>query len=101
MKQYLIYTISFVSLELPQYIAIVPYQAQQDDELSFSADVVLEILDPTNTSRWFKDRLSDQVGLIPSTYVQPIDTHNQCKLNFTFFRIRFFSIFQNNNDHHI
>ena len=69
----------FFSLELPQYIALFPYEAQQDDELSFPTDAVLEILDQVNTSGWFKARLGDQVGLIPSTYVQPINTHNQCK----------------------
>jgi len=83
----------FFSLEFPQYIALFQYEAQQDDELSFPADAVLEILDQENTSGWFKARLGDQVGLIPSTYVQRIDTYNQCKLNFIFFRIRFFSIF--------
>ncbi|CAF0755063.1 unnamed protein product [Adineta ricciae] len=60
------------------YIAIFPYDAQQDDELSFPADAVLEISDPENTSGWFKARLGDQVGLIPSTYVQLIDAHHQC-----------------------
>ncbi|CAF1360454.1 unnamed protein product [Rotaria sp. Silwood1] len=67
--------------KLPQYIAIFPYEAQQDDELSFPADAILEILPEANTSGWFKARFGDQVGLIPSTYVQPIDTHSQCKYN--------------------
>ncbi|CAF4930633.1 unnamed protein product, partial [Rotaria sp. Silwood1] len=66
-----------VRVELPQYIAIFPYEAQQDDELSFPADAILEILHEANTSGWFKARFGDQVGLIPSTYVQPIDTHSQ------------------------
>ncbi|CAF0815781.1 unnamed protein product [Rotaria sordida] len=63
--------------KLPQYIAIFPYEAQQDDEISFPADAILEILHEANTSGWFKARFGDQVGLIPSTYVQPIDAHNQ------------------------
>lgn len=54
-------------------MAIFPYDAQQDDELSFPADAILEILDPENTSGWFKARLGDQIGLIPSTYVQSLD----------------------------
>ena len=61
-------------LELPRYIAIFPYDAQQEDELSFPADAILEILDPDSTSGWFKARLGDQTGLIPFTYVQPVDT---------------------------
>ncbi|CAF4343732.1 unnamed protein product [Rotaria sp. Silwood2] len=64
------------TLKLPQYMAIFPYEAQQDDELSFPADAILEILHEANTSGWFKARFGNQVGLIPSTYVQPIDTHN-------------------------
>jgi hypothetical protein len=60
-------------------MAIFPYDAQQEDELSFPADAILEILDHTNPSGWFKARLGDQVGLIPSTYVQPIDAHHQRK----------------------
>lgn len=54
-------------------MAIFPYEAQQEDELSFPADAVLEILDTTNPSGWFKAKLGDQVGLIPSTYVQILD----------------------------
>lgn len=60
-------------------MAIFPYEAQQEDELSFPADAVLEILDPDSTSGWFKARLDDKTGLIPSTYVQLIDGPNQCK----------------------
>ena len=60
-------------LELPRFIAIFPYDAQQDDELSFPADAILEILDPDSTSGWFKARLGDRTGLIPFTYVQPVD----------------------------
>ncbi|CAF5073894.1 unnamed protein product, partial [Rotaria sp. Silwood1] len=78
---YINLTYLIFSLKLPQYIAIFPYEAQQDDELSFPADAILEILHEADTSGWFKARFGDQVGLIPSTYVQPIDTHSQCKYN--------------------
>lgn len=60
-------------LDLPRYIAIFPYDAQQEDELSFPADAILEIVDQTSTTGWFKAKLGDQVGLIPSTYVQAMD----------------------------
>lgn len=60
-------------------MAIFPYEAQQHDELSFPADAILEILDQENTSGWFKARLGDQTGLIPSTYVQAIDVPHQRK----------------------
>lgn len=68
-------------------MAIFPYEAQQEDELSFPADAVLEILDTTNPSGWFKAKLGDQIGLIPSTYVQILDLPHPCKstgLNKTF-----------------
>ena len=65
--------------DVSQYIAIFPYEAQQDDELSFPADAILEILDQTSANGWFKAQLGDRVGLIPSTYVQAIDNHQSCK----------------------
>ena len=68
-----VHAFASVVLELPRYIAIFPYDAQQEDELSFPADAILEILDPDSTSGWFKARLGDQTGLIPFTYVQPVD----------------------------
>jgi hypothetical protein len=69
----------FLSLELPRYIAIFPYEAQQDDELSFPADAIFEILEDAGNSGWFKARYNHQIGLIPSTYVKPIDELNPCK----------------------
>ncbi|CAF3971444.1 unnamed protein product, partial [Rotaria sp. Silwood2] len=66
----------FLNQIIPEYMTIFPYEAQQDDELRFPADAILEILHEANTSGWFKARFGNQVGLISSTYVQPIDTHN-------------------------
>ena len=63
---------------MPRYIAIFPYDAQQEDELSFPADAILEIVDQTSTTGWFKAKLGDQVGLIPSTYVQAMDAPTTC-----------------------
>jgi len=70
----------FLSLEFPRYIAIFPYEAQQDDELSFPADAIFEILEDAGNSGWFKARYNNKTGLIPSTYVKPLDEHNPCKL---------------------
>jgi hypothetical protein len=64
------------TIELPRYIAIFPYEAQQDDELSFPADAIFEILEDAGNSGWFKARYNHQIGLIPSTYVKPIDELN-------------------------
>lgn len=60
-------------------MSIFPYEAQHDDELSFPADATLEILHEASAAGWFTARLGDQVGLIPATYVQPIESHNQRK----------------------
>jgi hypothetical protein len=69
----------FVPLEPYRCVAIFPYEAQQEDELSFPADAILEILDPVNTSGWFKAQLGDRIGLVPSTYMQSLNTPNPCK----------------------
>ncbi|CAF3803002.1 unnamed protein product, partial [Rotaria sp. Silwood1] len=60
---------------LPRYIALFAYDAQQDDELSFPADAILEILEQADHNGWFKARYGNKIGLIPSTYVKPIDEH--------------------------
>ncbi|UJR22027.1 hypothetical protein I4U23_025094 [Adineta vaga] len=59
--------------EYPRYVASFAYEAQQDDELSFPADAILEILDQEGTTGWFRARYNNQTGLIPSTYVKPIE----------------------------
>ncbi|CAF0882259.1 unnamed protein product [Rotaria sordida] len=61
--------------ESPRYIALFAYDAQHEDELSFPADAILEILDQSGNNGWFKARYNNQIGLIPSTYVKPIDEH--------------------------
>ena len=66
-------------LALPRYIAIFPYEAQQDDELSFPADAIFEILEDAGNTGWLKARYNQQVGLIPSTYVKPVDQLTPCK----------------------
>ena len=66
-------------LESLQYVAIFPYDAQHDDELSFPIGANLEILEQSDNSGWFKARYGNQIGLIPSTYVQPIEQSNRCK----------------------
>ena len=67
-------------LEFPRCKAIFAYEARQSDELSFPTDAILEILEREGNSDWFKARYGNQIGLIPSTYVIPIDEFNPCKL---------------------
>ncbi|CAF4186889.1 unnamed protein product, partial [Rotaria sp. Silwood2] len=64
--------------ELPRYIALFAYDAQQADELSFPADAILELLEQADHDGWFKARYGNKIGLIPSTYVKPIDEHTAC-----------------------
>jgi hypothetical protein len=78
----------FLSLEFPRYTAIFPYEAQQDDELSFPADAIFEIIGDAGNTGWFKARYNNQVGLIPSTYVKPIDELNACKLKRNDYQLR-------------
>ncbi|CAF0939796.1 unnamed protein product [Adineta ricciae] len=59
--------------EYPRYVANFAYEAQQDDELSFPADAILEILDQGGSTGWFKARYNNQTGLVPSTYVKPLE----------------------------
>lgn len=66
---------------MPRYIAIFPYEAQQDDELSFPADAIFEIIEETSQAGWLKARYNNQIGLIPSTYVKPIEELTPCKSN--------------------
>lgn len=61
-------------------MALFPYDAQQDDELSFPADAILEILEQGDNEGWFKARYGNKIGLIPSTYVKQLDETNACKL---------------------
>ena len=68
-----------LSLALPRYIAIFPYEAQQDDELSFPIHAIFEILEDAGNSGWYKARYNNQIGLIPSTYVKPVEQSTPCK----------------------
>lgn len=79
---------SFVFVEIYRYIAIFPYQAQLEDELSFPVDAILEVVDRTSNTDWFKARLGNQIGLVPSTYVQPVDDRRPCKFRSDLLSIR-------------
>ncbi|XP_046858813.1 osteoclast-stimulating factor 1-like [Xenia sp. Carnegie-2017] len=49
--------------------ALYRYEAQQKDELSFEEEDVLYIIDKTQ-GEWWKARVRNKVGLIPSNYVE-------------------------------
>jgi len=55
-------------------VALYPFKAQNDTELSFNKGDRLEILDrPANDPEWFKARNQcGQIGLVPSNYLQEL-----------------------------
>ena len=59
-------------------IALYDYQAQGDEEISFSADSVLYILDKEDPD-WYKAQLKvpvnqdGPVGLIPANYIENVN----------------------------
>merc|ERR1719382_434986 len=55
-------------------VALYPFKAQSDTELSFSKGDRLEVLDrPASDPEWFKARNQmGQVGLVPSNYLQEL-----------------------------
>lgn len=49
--------------------AIYPYNATRSDELTFDEGDLLYIIDKSNANGWWKARVGDKTGLIPSNYV--------------------------------
>lgn len=49
--------------------AVYPYAAQRGDELSFEEGDLLYILDKSDTTGWWKARVGNKTGVIPSNYV--------------------------------
>ena len=56
---------------MEQVIAIYSYNAQNDDELTFLKDSVINVVSKDDQD-WWKGELNGEVGMIPSTYVQPL-----------------------------
>jgi len=54
--------------------AVYPYTAQRGDELSFEEGDLLYIIEKNDSSGWWKARVGDVTGLIPSNYV---DEHTE------------------------
>ncbi|KAK3098160.1 hypothetical protein FSP39_016770 [Pinctada imbricata] len=56
---------------IDQVIALYPYTAQHEDELTFHKDSVINILKKDDDS-WWQGELNGIVGLFPSNYVGPL-----------------------------
>lgn len=50
--------------------AVYPYVAQRGDELSFGEGDMLYIVDKSDPNGWWKARVGNKTGLIPSNYVE-------------------------------
>jgi hypothetical protein len=53
-------------------IATHDFAAESGEELSFSAGASIDILDDTAEDGWWKGRIGDKTGLIPSTFVREL-----------------------------
>lgn len=58
---------SAVLQRAPLVKALYDFTAEEDDELSFCAGDVIEVLDGSDAS-WWKGRLRESSGLFPVTY---------------------------------
>jgi len=50
--------------------ALYDFRAQQEDEISFSANAVLKILQLEEDQNWYRAELNGQVGYVPKNRVQ-------------------------------
>lgn len=66
----------FTNIE--RVMALYPYQAQNEDELSFEKGDVITVL-AKDEAAWWKGELNGMSGVFPSNYVSPM-----CKYSFLF-----------------
>lgn len=55
-----------------QYVAMVSYDAQNNDELSYKAQEQIEVLEKSNYG-WWRVRINDKTGITPATNLQRVD----------------------------
>lgn len=77
----------FLNINFSSYadkvIALYPYKAQNDDELSFEKDDIISVLG-RDEPEWWRGELNGLSGLFPSNYVGPFVTSGKpAKLNGT------------------
>ncbi|XP_017094939.2 intersectin-1 isoform X1 [Drosophila bipectinata] len=65
---------------LDKVIALYPYKAQNDDELSFEKDDIISVLG-RDEPEWWRGELNGLSGLFPSNYVGPFVTSESGKLS--------------------
>ncbi|VDI69797.1 intersectin, partial [Mytilus galloprovincialis] len=71
---------------IEQVLAVYPYNAQHEDELTFHKDSVINVLNKDDPN-WWKGEVNGQEGMFPSNYVGPLTTSppqdNTCKSSIT------------------
>lgn len=60
-------------------IALYPYKAQNDDELSFEKDDIISVLG-RDEPEWWRGECQGLTGLFPSNYVGPFVTSGKKKI---------------------
>ncbi|XP_052090011.1 intersectin-1-like isoform X3 [Mytilus californianus] len=58
---------------IEQVLAVYPYNAQHEDELTFHKDSVINVLNKDDPN-WWKGEVNGQEGMFPSNYVGPLTT---------------------------
>lgn len=62
----------FFQFQIPERVmALYPYKAQNDDELSFEKGDVISVISKDEES-WWKGEMNGQTGVFPSNYVTPM-----------------------------
>lgn len=61
-------------------IALYPYKAQNDDELSFEKDDIISVLG-RDEPEWWRGECQGLTGLFPSNYVGPFVTSGKCSFH--------------------
>lgn len=59
-------------------IALYPYKAQNDDELSFEKDDIISVVG-RDEPEWWRGELNGLSGLFPSNYVGKFVTSGECE----------------------
>ena len=56
---------------MEQVVALFDYAAQNDDELSFHKDSVINVISKDEAS-WWKGELNGLLGMFPANYITPL-----------------------------
>lgn len=65
---------------IDKVIALYPYKAQNDDELSFEKDDIISVLG-RDEPEWWRGECQGLTGLFPSNYVGPFVTSGKCSFH--------------------